>query len=563
MDASQQDILRQLNTCFSQPSIRNSKHFILDGHQFTISSAKTSLLKLMTQAIDHLTSPKLAHSELLLTLLVGESALINSFFTWIRQEYGDKIIRVNCSEYSLYYNPGLNDSFASLSFFNRQTGYAIYWIQAEDKIPWYEKAAPFRMILRWYFALCGYTLLHGATVSLNGYGALIVGSGGKGKTTTALTSFNTKHLQYLSDDYTLVKIDEKVWAYSLYSSAKERPKNSEATKESAKITTYYANSRKLAKQTQLIAILVPEIGHAQVSFTPISQAKTLIAIAPSTLIQLFPEDDDQSAFKLMSKLVQALPSYKLKLSAELGEIGFALEKFLAPKFVSVILPVYNTEEFIKESLDSVKVALKNYSYEIIVVDDGSNDGTRSILESDPSLTILTQQRGGPSSARNRGLSVARGEYIGFIDADDVWTSDHFTYLLNLLKRKNSAMVALGYSQRYFGINPRIPLNKQEEYGVPVLMPSFGCGIFKNTLFSSIGLLNENYGWHEDVDWYLRLCEQKIPLIISKHVVKFYRLHTHNTTKDWVPTDKKILGVIAKSLKRRNGEHIPSLKDYEI
>lgn len=88
--------------------------------------------------------------------------------------------------------------------------------------------------------------------------------------------------------------------------------------------------------------------------------------------------------------------------------------------VSVIIPVYNVEEYIEKCLDSVvNQTLKEI--EIIVVNDGTKDNSMKKIEkyfSDSRIKIINKQNGGQSSARNAGLAISKGEYISFIDSDD-------------------------------------------------------------------------------------------------------------------------------------------------
>lgn len=89
--------------------------------------------------------------------------------------------------------------------------------------------------------------------------------------------------------------------------------------------------------------------------------------------------------------------------------------------ISIIVPVYNSEKYIHECLDSI-INQSFRDFECIIVNDGSSDGTRSIVEEyrsrDPRIRMISQKNEGPSSARNKGLKKAQGEHIIFLDSDD-------------------------------------------------------------------------------------------------------------------------------------------------
>src|SRR5271170_1724815 len=91
---------------------------------------------------------------------------------------------------------------------------------------------------------------------------------------------------------------------------------------------------------------------------------------------------------------------------------------------SVVIPVFNGGEYLERAIASVlRQTLRDF--EVIVVDDGSTDGAvdRAMLIKDSRLTILSQPNAGAPTALNRGVSAARGEYIAFLDADDLWAPD--------------------------------------------------------------------------------------------------------------------------------------------
>lgn len=116
---------------------------------------------------------------------------------------------------------------------------------------------------------------------------------------------------------------------------------------------------------------------------------------------------------------------------------------MSNKAVSVIIPVYNTEEYLDQCLDSVtKQSLKDI--EIICVDDGSTDGSRAIMDkyanNSDCLTILTTERRGPGFARNLALRRAAGEYIAFIDSDDYICQDMLENMYSTAVKYNSDLV---------------------------------------------------------------------------------------------------------------------------
>ena len=94
--------------------------------------------------------------------------------------------------------------------------------------------------------------------------------------------------------------------------------------------------------------------------------------------------------------------------------------------ISVIMPVYNGERFIVDAIDSL-LSQTQQDWELIVVDDGSSDNTPSLLQryTEPRISVVRQQNQGEAEARNAGLARATGEYVAFLDADDL-------YLLNAL-----------------------------------------------------------------------------------------------------------------------------------
>lgn len=111
---------------------------------------------------------------------------------------------------------------------------------------------------------------------------------------------------------------------------------------------------------------------------------------------------------------------------------------------SVIIPVYNGENFIDKAINSV-FAQTNSDWELIIVNDGSSDNTESVLQKykdNDKIKVITQPNSGVSVARNTGVRNSNGEYIAFLDADDVWHENHLEVAKNLSdKYPDAGMIA--------------------------------------------------------------------------------------------------------------------------
>lgn len=116
--------------------------------------------------------------------------------------------------------------------------------------------------------------------------------------------------------------------------------------------------------------------------------------------------------------------------------------------ISVIIPVYNAEKYLRRCLDSV-VAQTYRNLEIICVDDGSVDESGKICDQyavrDARIKVIHQENQGLSAARNKGLDAAEGEYIAFVDSDDYILEDMFERLYIALTRFNTMYVICGFN----------------------------------------------------------------------------------------------------------------------
>ncbi|MCU5701902.1 glycosyltransferase, partial [Bacillus cereus] len=181
--------------------------------------------------------------------------------------------------------------------------------------------------------------------------------------------------------------------------------------------------------------------------------------------------------------------------------------------ISLIIPVYNAEKFLPRCLDSVKNQTYN-DLEIILVNDGSTDYSGLICDEyaqkDKRFTVIHKENGGVSSARNIGLDVASGKYIGFVDPDDWIETNMFENLYHLIEKNKADIVACGYIRETVDgiiLNKNIEsdvkiLNKEEALNT-ILNPNGFRGFLWNKLFS-VDVLNKDFKMYFDEN--IHFCE---------------------------------------------------------
>ena len=108
--------------------------------------------------------------------------------------------------------------------------------------------------------------------------------------------------------------------------------------------------------------------------------------------------------------------------------------------VSIIMPLYNKEKWVADTIKSI-LSQSFKDYELIIINDGSTDSSLEVVKGfkDDRIKVLNQKNSGVSSTRNRGIYEARGKFIAFIDADDIWRVKHLEYLIKAFKRYPDAI----------------------------------------------------------------------------------------------------------------------------
>lgn len=194
-------------------------------------------------------------------------------------------------------------------------------------------------------------------------------------------------------------------------------------------------------------------------------------------------------------------------------------------FVSVIVPVFNAEKYVGEAIDSI-FAQGYAPLEVIVVDDASTDGTLKQLETfgDAIRVISLPANSGPAAARNVGLRHARGEVIGFLDADDLWLPGFIEHVLPCITEQGYEC-ARGSAQLFRDLDD----GTREFTPRLVLETQVGTALYRKSLVDNVGPFDESMRYGEDVDWWKRMQEAGAKGTRLERVVLLYRRHKHNMT----------------------------------
>ncbi len=208
--------------------------------------------------------------------------------------------------------------------------------------------------------------------------------------------------------------------------------------------------------------------------------------------------------------------------------------------ISVVIPAYNAESFLAEAIASALAQSPPVS-EVVVVDDGSTDDTASLAASfGPPVIVVRQDNRGIGAARNAGVAVAHGDYLAFLDADDIWPDGRLCQLLAaLLDSDNDAVFG---SVVEFGEG----LADSE----PVFGSLAGSMLIRRSSFERVGLFREDLNLGEFIDWYGRAADAGLRFANIPEVVLRRRLHESNTGRLQRDARPDYVNVLRAALHRR-------------
>jgi hypothetical protein len=523
--------------------------------------AGDALVARMTPALEHLRLPDDAHADLDVCL-------------WDSRSTGVPMVPPPCPQRSFtdrgniwgFTSERILSAFQygefSLNLFDVEERTAVYWVQDAEALPFWTTAAPLRSIFGWWLRANGKHLVHGAVVGTSEGAVLITGKGGSGKSTTALTCLRAG-MAYIGDDYVGIGLEPEPRAYSLYCTAKLAPSQAERFPDLAERATVGREGNyekavffllpelasQLRRELPLTGVLLPKLGGTPAtSLAPADRLAVERAAAFTTLWQI--PHSGQNTVDFVRRVTAVVPRALVSLGTELDAIPRVIEQCArgAEPFravarrgaderpssgsdrplVSVVVPVHDGAAFVGEALQSI--AAQGYPWlEILVVNDATTDDTTRVLAASPvehrSFEFETNQ--GPAEARNRGVREAAGDYLAFLDVDDLWPAGRLERMMDVLAADESIDVVCGRAQMLEKDGAEFRETGDPKKSFPFYV---GAALYRRRAFLKNGPFDRTFRFGEDSDWYLRAFENGLNCCQIDDVTLYVRRHERNMTR---------------------------------
>ena len=229
------------------------------------------------------------------------------------------------------------------------------------------------------------------------------------------------------------------------------------------------------------------------------------------------------------------------------------DEFMSRPLVSCIVPVYNGERFLSEALDSI-FAQSYRPLEIIVVDDGSTDGSPSIVASyGTQVQYIRQLDQGPAETRNVGLRNAIGQFIAFLDQDDLWHGEKLERQMVRFQARPELDVCVAHASLLW-----VSTLRQEELRLRgcrrgSVVPAYTTGalVARRRAFDRVGELDSTLWFGDATDWFLRAAEEQLVIELLPDVLLYHRMHDSNLSRRRVNASRdEFLRIVKASLGRR-------------
>jgi glycosyltransferase involved in cell wall biosynthesis len=226
--------------------------------------------------------------------------------------------------------------------------------------------------------------------------------------------------------------------------------------------------------------------------------------------------------------------------------------------ISVIIPTYNRATLLQEAIDSV-LAQTYQDFELLVVDDGSTDQTNELVtEYGERITYIFQENRGVSSARNLGIQSSTGQFIAFLDSDDLWLPEKLEQQVAIMEHHSDLQLCHTeeiWIRRGVRVNPKKKHKKYSGYIFPYCLPlcviSPSSVMIRRTLFAKVGYFDEHLPACEDYDLWLRITKDYPVYFIETPVLIKRGGHPDQLSRKYWGIDRFRIQALEKLLQAGN------------
>jgi glycosyltransferase involved in cell wall biosynthesis len=201
--------------------------------------------------------------------------------------------------------------------------------------------------------------------------------------------------------------------------------------------------------------------------------------------------------------------------------------------ISCIVPVFNGEKYLTEALDSI-LAQTYRPLEIIVADDGSTDGTAGLAANyGDGIKYIRQDHAGAPIARNLGLNIAKGEFVAFLDVDDLWNPEKLHRQMARFEARPELDLCVTHLQNFWIPELEAEKTRFQNHRLTKILPGYVTGtlLTRRSIFERVGLFNSDLKVGDDTEWFLRAAEKEAVIEMLPDLLVFRRLHENNLSME--------------------------------
>lgn len=202
--------------------------------------------------------------------------------------------------------------------------------------------------------------------------------------------------------------------------------------------------------------------------------------------------------------------------------------------ISCVVPVYNGEVFLSEALDSI-LAQDHRPIEIVVVDDGSTDNTAKLVaEYGAEVRYLWQENSGPVVARNLGISSSRGEFVSFLDADDLMAGNKLSRQWSAMADRPEIDYVVCYIQNFWVDELAEERESYRDHPRAAPIPGYTTAglLARRDAFDRVGLFDPDVQHSDSTDWFLRANTKGLRGELLDEVLVRRRIHPGSRSRRW-------------------------------